>query len=63
MDHETAKTYQKLQELVGFFAANQPDFSIRLALIRTRATSAASIAQDISRNLARPIWNNSRRSS
>jgi hypothetical protein len=63
MDLETAKTYKKLQELVGPFAANQLDSSIRLALMRARATSAASIAQDILRNLARSIWNTSRRSS
>ncbi|EEU34804.1 uncharacterized protein NECHADRAFT_39649, partial [Fusarium vanettenii 77-13-4] len=62
MDLETAKTYQKLQDLIGPFAANQLDSSISLALMRTSATSAASIARDTPSNLARSIWNTSRAS-
>ena len=55
MDLETAKTYQKLQDLIGPFAANQLDSSISLALMRTRATSAASIARDPPSGLARSL--------
>ena len=62
MDLETAKTYRKLQDLIGPLAANQLDSSISLALMRTRATSAASIARDTLSNLARSIWNTSRAS-
>ncbi|EEU34737.1 uncharacterized protein NECHADRAFT_88877, partial [Fusarium vanettenii 77-13-4] len=62
MDLETAKTYQKLQDLIGPLAANQLDSSISLALMRTRATSAASIARDTPSNLARSIWNTPRAS-
>jgi hypothetical protein len=63
MDLETAKTYQKLQDLIGPWAASQLDQAIGLALTRTRATSAASIARDTPRDLARSLWNTSRRSS
>jgi hypothetical protein len=63
MDLETSKTYQKLQDLIGPWAANQLDQAIGLALTRTRATSAASIARDPPSNLARSLWNRSRRSS
>ena len=63
MDLKTAKTYQKLQDLISPLAANQLDSSISLALMRTRATSAASIARDPSSDLARSYWNTSRRSS
>ncbi|SPJ92428.1 uncharacterized protein FTOL_13714 [Fusarium torulosum] len=55
MDLETSKTYQKLQDLIGPWAANQLDQAIGLALTRTRATSAASIARDPPKNLARPL--------
>jgi hypothetical protein len=53
MDLETSKTYQKLQDLIGPWAADQLDQAIGLALMRTRASSAASIARDIPRNRAR----------
>jgi hypothetical protein len=53
MDLETSKTYQKLQDLIGPWAADQLDQAIGLALIRTRASSAASIARDIPRIQAR----------
>jgi hypothetical protein len=62
MDLETAQTYKKLQDLVSPIAASQLDASIGLALMKTRATSAASIARDTPSNLARSIWNTSRRS-
>jgi hypothetical protein len=62
MDLETAKTYKKLQELVGPVAAAQLDSSIGLTLTRTRAFSAVSIARDPPRGLARSSWNPSRRS-
>jgi hypothetical protein len=62
MDLDTAKTYQKLQELIGPIAAGQLDSSISLTLIRTRAISAASIARDPLGGLARSSWNPSRRS-
>ncbi|PTD06395.1 hypothetical protein FCULG_00011879 [Fusarium culmorum] len=49
MELETAKTYRKLQDLVGPVAAAQLDSSIALALIRTRAISAASISKEAPR--------------
>ncbi|TXB98911.1 hypothetical protein FocTR4_00012312 [Fusarium oxysporum f. sp. cubense] len=63
MDLETAKTYKKLQQLVGPLAAAQLDATIGLTLTRTRAISAASIAKEIPAGLARSAWNTSRRSS
>ncbi|MGL4403642.1 MAG: hypothetical protein ACRCTS_08035, partial [Fusobacteriaceae bacterium] len=63
MDLETAKTYKKLQQLVGPLAAAQLDATIGLTLTRTRAISAASIAKEIPAGLARSVWNTSRRSS
>jgi hypothetical protein len=49
MDLETSQTYKKLQELLGPFAASQLDSAIGLALTKTRATSAVSIARDLPR--------------
>jgi len=63
MNLETAKTYKKLQQLVGPLAAAQLDATIGLTLTRTRAISAASIAKEIPAGLARSVWNTSRRSS
>jgi hypothetical protein len=62
LDLETAKTYRKLQELIGPTAAAQLDSSIGLTLMRTRAISAASIARDPLGGLARSSWNPSGRS-
>jgi hypothetical protein len=53
IDLETAKTYQKLQELIGPIAAAQLDSSISLTLIRTKAISASSIARDSLGGLAK----------
>ncbi|KAM5517602.1 hypothetical protein FOXYSP1_08387 [Fusarium oxysporum f. sp. phaseoli] len=63
MDLETAKTYKKLQQLVGPLVAAQLDATIGLTLTRTRAILAASIAKEIPIGLARLVWNTSRRSS
>ena len=63
MELETAKTYKKLQQLIGPLAAAQLDATIGLTLTRTRAISAASIAKEIPAGLARSVWNTSRRSS
>ncbi|SCN66052.1 uncharacterized protein FFB20_02058 [Fusarium fujikuroi] len=52
MDLETAKTYKKLQQLIGPLAAAQLDATIGLTLTRTRAFSAASIAKEIPLGLA-----------
>jgi hypothetical protein len=49
MDQEASQTYKQLQELLGLFAASQLDSTIGLALTKTRATSAASIARDLPR--------------
>ncbi|RKK66273.1 hypothetical protein BFJ69_g15553 [Fusarium oxysporum] len=49
MEQETSQTYKKLQELLGPFAASQLDSTIGLALTKTRAISAASIARDLPR--------------
>jgi hypothetical protein len=49
MDQETSQTYKKLQELLGPFAASQLDSTIGLALTKTRAILAASIARDLPR--------------
>ncbi|KAM5513544.1 hypothetical protein FOXYSP1_08344 [Fusarium oxysporum f. sp. phaseoli] len=49
MDQETSQTYKQLQELLGPFAASQLDSTIGLALTKTRAISAASIARDLPR--------------
>ncbi|EGU72566.1 hypothetical protein FOXB_16925 [Fusarium oxysporum f. sp. conglutinans Fo5176] len=49
MDQETSQTYKKLQELLGPFAASQLDLTIGLALTKTKAISAASIARDLPR--------------
>ncbi|KAJ0145138.1 Epsin-1 [Fusarium oxysporum f. sp. albedinis] len=49
MDQETSQTYKQLQELLGPFAASQLDLTIGLALTKTRAISAASIARDLPR--------------
>ncbi|EXM14621.1 hypothetical protein FOTG_16990 [Fusarium oxysporum f. sp. vasinfectum 25433] len=49
---ETAKTYKKLQQLIGPLAAAQLDTTIGLTLTRTRAISAASIAKEIPAGLA-----------
>ncbi|KAJ0140640.1 Uncharacterized protein HZ326_16479 [Fusarium oxysporum f. sp. albedinis] len=62
MELETAKTYKKLQELVGPVAAAQLDATIGLTLTKTRAISAASIAKEIPTGLAKSIWNTSKRS-
>jgi hypothetical protein len=61
MELETAKTYRKLQDLIGPVAAAQLDSSIGLALTRTRAISAASISRDTPRGIASSLWNPSRR--
>ncbi|CEI71000.1 unnamed protein product [Fusarium venenatum] len=61
MELETAKTYRKLQDLVGPVAAAQLDSSIALALTRTRAISAASISKEAPRGIASSLWNPSRR--
>jgi hypothetical protein len=53
MDLETAKTYKKLQDLIGSVTAAQLDSSIGLTLPKTRAISASSIARDPSGGLAR----------
>ena len=63
MDLETAKTYKKLQELVGPLAAAQLDATKGLTLTRTRAILVAFIAKEIPAGLARSVWNTSRRSS
>jgi len=60
MELETAKTYKKLQDLIGPIASAQLDSSIGLTLTRTRATSAASISKDIPRGLASSSWHTSR---
>ncbi|KAH7187648.1 hypothetical protein BKA60DRAFT_666349 [Fusarium oxysporum] len=49
MLQEASQTYKKLQELLGPFAASQLDLPIGLALTKTRAISAASIARDLPR--------------
>ncbi|KAJ0133614.1 hypothetical protein HZ326_21771 [Fusarium oxysporum f. sp. albedinis] len=49
IDQETSQTYKKLQELLGPFAASQLDLTIGLALTKTKAISAASIARDLPR--------------
>jgi hypothetical protein len=61
MELETAKTYRKLQDLIGPIAAVQLDSSIGLALTRTQAISAASISRDTPRGIASSLWNPSRR--
>ncbi|KAG8352292.1 hypothetical protein FVEN_g9656 [Fusarium venenatum] len=61
MELETAKTYRKLQDLIGPIAAAQLDSSIGLALTRTRAISAASISREAPRGIASSLWNPSRR--
>jgi len=60
MELETAKTYRKLQDLIGPVAAVQLDSSIALALTRTRAISAASISKEAPRGIASSLWNPSR---
>jgi hypothetical protein len=62
MDLETAKTYRKLQDLIGLVAAAQLDSSIGITLTRTRAVSAASISRDTPTGIASSRWNLSRRS-
>jgi len=54
MDLETAKTYKKLQELIGPIAAAQLDSSIGLTLTRTRAISAASIVKEAPCHSSKP---------
>ncbi|KAF9772960.1 hypothetical protein IL306_009287, partial [Fusarium sp. DS 682] len=49
MDQETSQTYKKLQELIGPLGASQLDSAIGLALTKTRAISATSIARDLPR--------------
>jgi len=56
-----AKTYRKLQDLIGPVAAVQLDSSIALALTRTRAISAASISKETPRGIASSLWNPFRR--
>jgi hypothetical protein len=47
MEKETAKAYKELQLLLNPLAASWLDSSIALALTKTRAISAASIARDL----------------
>jgi hypothetical protein len=49
VERETSQTYKQLQGLLGPFSASQLDSAIALALTKTRATSAASIARDLPR--------------
>jgi hypothetical protein len=56
MELETAKTYKKLQDLIGPIASAQLDSSIGLTLTKTRAISAASISKDIPKGLASSSW-------
>ena len=60
MELETAKTYKKLQDLIGPIASAQLDSSIGLTLTKTRAISAASISKDIPKGLASSSWYTSR---
>jgi hypothetical protein len=46
MEQETAKAYKKLQDLIGPIGSSWLDSSIGLALTKTRAISAASIARE-----------------
>jgi hypothetical protein len=46
MEKETAKAYKELQQLLSPVAASWLDASIALALTKTRASSAASIARE-----------------
>ena len=44
MEKETAKTYKSLQRVLGLTASSYLDTTISIALLRARATAAASIA-------------------